>query len=148
MQDFIDKINRLNNFLQNDVQDIVGTEAVHHFKESFDDEAFSNKSEKDMPWKEVKRRKNSKGAGKAASKRKILTGESGDLGNSIDYEKQGRDVAIKSDKIYAEVHNKGLRAGRGKGFKMAKRQFIGKSQILIDHMRDKTRKRMNNIMKS
>lgn len=148
MQDFINKINQLNNFLQNDVQDIVGTEAVHHFKKSFDDEAFSDKSEKDIPWKEVKRRKNAKGAGKAASKRKILTGESGDLGNSIDYEKQGRDVAIKSDKIYAKVHNEGLRAGRGKGFTMPKRQFIGISAVLTEHMRDKTRKRMNDIMKS
>ena len=31
---------------------------------------------------------------------------------------------------YAIVHNEGLRAGRGKGFKMPKRQFIGESAVL------------------
>lgn len=148
MQDFINKINRLNSFIQNDVADIVGTEAVNHFKESFRDEAFSNKGEKDMPWQEVKRRQNAKNAGKAAATRKILTGETGDLGNSIHYSKIGRNVAIKSDKVYAEVHNKGLRAGRGKGFKMPKRQFIGRSIILINKTNLKVAARMTRIMRS
>jgi phage gpG-like protein len=32
--------------------------------------------------------------------------------------------------VYAGVHNFGLRAGRGKGFTMPKRQFIGPSKLL------------------
>jgi phage gpG-like protein len=148
MQDFINRINELNNFLQNDVQDIVGTEAVNHFKQSFHDEAFSDKSEKDMPWQEVKRRQSSKNSGKAAATRKILTGETGDLGDSISYEKENRDVAIKSDKIYAQVHNEGLKAGRGKGFMMPKRPFIRKSVMLINNISSKVKTRITNIMKS
>jgi len=31
---------------------------------------------------------------------------------------------------YADVHNSGLRSGRGKGFTMPKREFIGKSTVL------------------
>ena len=31
---------------------------------------------------------------------------------------------------YADVHNSGLRSGRGSGFTMPKREFIGKSSIL------------------
>ncbi len=31
---------------------------------------------------------------------------------------------------YADVHNRGLRSGRGKGFTMPKREFIGKSAVL------------------
>lgn len=34
-------------------------------------------------------------------------------------------VEFTSDTPYAAVHNEGLRAGRGKGFTMPKRQFIG-----------------------
>ena len=147
MQSFINKINELNNFIQNDVQDIVGTEAVNHFKKSFDDEAFSDKSEKDIPWQEVKRRKNPKYAGKAAGTRKILTGEQRELGDSISYEKPGRNVEITNPKIYAQVHNEGLRAGRGKGFKMPKRPFIRKSAILIDNISINIKNRMHNILK-
>ena len=31
---------------------------------------------------------------------------------------------------YAEVHNRGLRSGRGSGFTMPKREFIGASKVL------------------
>lgn len=31
---------------------------------------------------------------------------------------------------YADVHNRGLRSGRGRGFTMPKREFIGASKIL------------------
>ena len=36
-------------------------------------------------------------------------------------------VRFKFPAKYMRVHNEGLRAGRGKGFKMPKRQFVGKS---------------------
>jgi len=39
-------------------------------------------------------------------------------------------VRIINEVPYAAVHNEGLRAGRGKGFTMPKRQFIGKSAEL------------------
>lgn len=146
MKDFINKINKVQDFVENDVQDIIGKEAVDHFKQSFHDEAFSDKAEKDEPWKEVQRRKNPRNAGRAAGRRKILTGRTAELGDSIDYHRQGRDVAITSDKVYAEVHNEGLRAGRGKGLKMPKRQFIGKSFLLNQRIKDKIGKKIKRIL--
>ena len=41
--------------------------------------------------------------------------------------------------VYAGVHNYGLKAGRGKGFKMPKRQFLGQSHT--------TDKRIVNLIK-
>lgn len=144
MHDFINKINRLHQYLANDVKDDIGIVAVKHFKQSFHDEGFSNKSEKDMPWQEVQRRKKGKGA---ASQRKILTGETGDLGESISYEKSSSGVNITNPKIYAQVHNEGLKAGRGKGFKMPKRQFIGPSVLMTRKFDAKVQARMFKIMK-
>lgn len=144
MDNFIRKINRLQQYINNDVKDDIGVQAVQHFKQSFQDEAFSDKSEKDMPWQEVQRRKKGKGA---AAQRKILTGETGELGESISYNKDGRGVEITNPKIYAEVHNKGLRAGRGKGFKMPKRQFIGDSVLMNQKIKTKIEARMLKIMK-
>ncbi|MEL6359124.1 MAG: hypothetical protein AAFQ01_04215, partial [Bacteroidota bacterium] len=38
---------------------------------------------------------------------------------------------------YGKVHNDGLRAGRGAGFKMPKRQFVGASPILKSRFKKK-----------
>lgn len=40
--------------------------------------------------------------------------------------------------IYGKVHNNGERAGRGKGFKMPKRKFIGLSHILQNRLKRKS----------
>jgi phage gpG-like protein len=143
MDDFIRKIKNLQNYINNDVKDDIGITAVQHYKKAFHDEAFSDKSEKDMPWQEVKRRKNGKGA---AAKRKILTGETGELAEATYYSKDSSGVDITNPKIYAPVHNEGLNAGRGKGFKMPKRQFIGKSVLMMRKITTKIESRMLKIM--
>lgn len=145
MKDFINKINQTAAYLQNDVLDDVGVQARQHFKDSFHKEAFSDKKEKDMKWQEVKRRK--EGGKRAAQNRKILTGETGDLGESINYKKQQRSLLFTSDKIYADVHNRGLKAGRGAGFIMPKRQFIGPSALLQTKITTKITTRINSIMR-
>ena len=147
MKDFINKINQLQNYINNDVQHDIGVEAVKHYKQSFHDEAFSDKSEKDMPWQEVKRRQG-KGKG-AAANRKILTGETGDLAESIQYHKEGRDTVIEAPKVYAEIHNKGIK-GKAFGkysFIMPKRQFIGPSVLLLQKLNKRIANRMAAIMK-
>lgn len=55
--------------------------------------------------------------------RKLLV-DSGDLIKSYDTEKNGRDISIGSDLVYAQVHNEGLRAGSGAGFQMPRRQHM------------------------
>jgi len=144
MDNFLHKIQKIQDAINTKAPVIVATEAVNHFKKSFHNEAFSDKSEKDMTWKEVKRRIDSTKPERADAQRKILTGKTADLGDSLTSNIQGMDININSDKGYAEVHNKGLRAGRGKGFIMPKRQFIGESVLL----KRKWTTKINQLLKS
>jgi phage gpG-like protein len=123
---------------------IAGQVAVDLFKKNFQEEGFFG-----VAWKEVKRRRGEDMQEQARQRRawsrgqarkrawnrqssNILTG-SGDLGRSIKYRLPGDGTvevftdasAFGSKEPYGRVHNEGLRAGRGKGFKMPKRQFIG-----------------------
>jgi phage gpG-like protein len=47
------------------------------------------------------------------------------LYGSIYYRPDDCRVTVGTEVPYAAIHNEGLRAGRGKGFKMPKRQFMG-----------------------
>ncbi len=159
MKDFIENIQKLQDYLQNDVYDDIGIQAVKHYEKSFDDQAFSDKAEKDMKWQDVKRRdKKSKWYGfnynvegnfdNNATTRLILVGDN-KLGRSISYERRGGFVAITSPLAYAEVHNTGGKAKVfGKAtFTMPKRQFIGHSDILDAIIAKKIEKRMRIILK-
>ncbi|MEO0337595.1 MAG: hypothetical protein AAF242_00120 [Bacteroidota bacterium] len=48
--------------------------------------------------------------------------------------------------VYAGVHNEGLRAGRGEGFDMPKRQFVGKSQHLENRIKTKATALLNKTL--
>lgn len=119
---------------------IAGKTAVSFFKKNFQNEAWGR-----VRWKEVQRRIPGTNANKYAAKRhparttrKILTGDTGDLARSIEIKSvsNGQVViwtapnAFGSKEPYGRVHNEGLRAGRGKGFIMPKRQFMGESDEL------------------
>lgn len=122
---------------------IIGKRAVSIFKINFQLEGFQdNGVEK---WQDVKRRTNPRTKG-AAKTRKILTGKTGDLGRSIKYETGVASVTVFSDVIYADVHNLGLRAGRGKGFKMPQRQFIGDSMQINQMVEQEITKAINKIL--
>lgn len=68
--------------------------------------------------------------------RNILVGKGGGakLWKSISRSRLSAKRAVIGIKgppnVYASVHNFGLRAGRGKGFIMPKRQFMGESKVL------------------
>ena len=51
-----------------------------------------------------------------------------------------------SANVYASVHNFGLRAGRGKGFKMPKRKFMGESRVLNRKIVRLIKKRVKKIL--
>lgn len=131
---------------------IAGTVAVRFFKSRFQIEGW----ERSGDWKEVQRRMSSwtrngktvKNYYKGAKlTRKILTGDTGDLGRSIEVEKESPGSVtiwtrpIGSNKAYARVHNEGLRAGRGSGFTMPKRQFMGEhpelNKLIIEELERK-----------
>lgn len=154
---FPEKLRELQQFTEgNDIKDILGVEAVNHFKESFDNEGFTD--EVINPWKEVERRKpdspwygHSGQTGKFSPERtqaKILTGETGELRNAITYKYLSNGVRVANEKPYAAVHQYGLPAkiyGK-KPFKMPARPFIGKSKALIRKIETKIKRELIRIL--
>jgi hypothetical protein len=120
---------------------IAGNKAVSMFKENFLNEGFFGEK-----WKEIKRFRQVRVKRKDGTtgfknvpvvpkgidpNHRILT-RSDDLGRSIQVKDSGGGrVEVWSDpgafksKPYGAVHNEGLRSGRGKGFTMPRRQFMG-----------------------
>ena len=113
---------------------IVSTEGLRHFEQSWDNQGFTNKSlSKWKSRKEPKYGKTKWGAKNAG--RAILVSHQSDtkgthLKDSLRVSSTPTEVVFATDKPYAQVHNEGGRAGRGKGFRMVKRQFMGPSEEL------------------
>lgn len=102
---------------------IMGNDALNHFESSFRNQGFTNETL--VSWKARKRTERSR-----YGNRGILTG-TGRLRRSLKRNKIGQyAIRISSNVIYANVHNEGLTAGRGNGFTMPKRQFVGYSAKL------------------
>jgi phage gpG-like protein len=143
-KDFKARIDRMRaeapEFMERYAPMVAGKAAVPVFKRNFQTESFGGKK-----WKEVQRRTNGTAINKYAAKyhpartsRKILTGDTGDLGRSIELKgvSDGKATvwtapsAFRSKEPHGAVHNEGLKAGRGAGFTMPKRQFIGETPEL------------------
>lgn len=138
----------LRNVLNIQLPRMIGVEAVNHFSHNFQTESFDNNK-----WPEVKRRESWSREYKAnikhhptRTRRKILTGDTGNLGRSIQKFIQGGKVTIFSDLVYAPVHNFGLKAGRS-GFLMPRRQFIGRSEILNRKIKKQIEDKIHNTLK-
>lgn len=136
----------LNNFVVE-----MGTDAKNHFVRSFRNQGFEDKSI--VKWKP--RRGEIIGSGIAKVRRKdkssrAILVKTGDLRRSIRViNKSYRSITLGSDLPYAQIHNDGLN-GRAFGkyaFKMPKRQFIGHSTKLINHLRSKLDKRIVNVFR-
>ena len=157
IEEHIKKLTRESNefkrWYENVLPDILGVEAVNFYVESFENEGFTDEILE--RWQEVKRKQNTKRPDRAAASRKILTGATGDLGRSIEYEKRDREVVITSDtlgtgsdKDYASAHNEGTtNAGRNHSVTIPKRQFIGKSAKLNEKIIKETTKSLKQILK-
>ena len=140
-------------FLSDKAMRIIQVEGTNHFNSSFINEGFTNRSL--VKWKERKKPKGLKGRALEAWEKKnagraILVSHSADtkgghLKDSISSEISGDSVIFSSDKPYAAVHNEGLLSGRGSGFTMPQRQFIGPSEVLENQIIDKLTKEIINI---
>jgi len=167
-----EKLRKLNDYLENDIQTRIGVESVNHFKESFENQGFTDSSL--QKWDEVERRKPEspwygfkyKGTAKrpgrksrrkggythyspAATSRQILSGETGNLMNGIRWRKNGRRVEITANTEYAQLINEG---GQMKVFgkhitTMPQRQFMGKSKALNKKIEAKIIKDLKRIMR-
>jgi phage gpG-like protein len=121
-----------------DMVDTMGIYAINHYKKSFTDGGFTDVSFK--AWKQRKRSRDNEG-------RAILV-KTGNLKRSLTYRKIGRySVRIESNVPYAKVHNEGLRSGRGRGFTMPERKFVGHSERLSRKIELKLRSNIENIFK-
>lgn len=94
--DLIKKLNAAKQYLKQDVQQVIGVEAVKHFKSNFVNEGFDGNK-----WAARKT--------KVRINKKTLTGQgSGDhLSDSIDYKVEGNTTIIYTDKVYGQIHNEG-----------------------------------------
>jgi len=78
---------------------------------------------------------------------KTLMSSRNNLFNSIEYHLDDSGVVIENRVPYAAVHNEGLHAGRGKGFTMPQRQFIGDSKELDEAIEDMIENELTKILK-
>ena len=124
--------------------DVMGVMAINHYKKSFINGGFTD--ETSQLWKHRKREDRGRYA-KNAGSRAVLV-KTGKLKRSLVAKKFGRyAVRITSNVNYANVHNEGLRAGRGKGFTMPKRQFVGYSGMLSAKIELRLRNKIQRIFK-
>lgn len=126
----------------------MGSIALKHFTESFSNQGFTDNTL--VKWQPRKSTRYRQRSGKIVddTTRGILIGKG--TANLRKLRRVNIDrytVAIKNNQAtdkYARVHNDGLRAGRGKGFMMPKRQFMGNSAV----MSRKIRTKLNSIIKN
>lgn len=94
--DMIRRLQEAKLYLKEDVGEVIGVEAVNHFKNNFQEEGFDGNK-----WASRKT--------KVHLNKKVLTGQGGGdhLGDSIDYRVEGNSTIIYTDKEYAQIHNEG-----------------------------------------
>lgn len=117
----------------------MGNIAYNQTMQSFRDQGYTDQTL--VKWKQRKRTERGRGS------RGILIGlGTGTSGLRASYRKLRRSplsISIINNKVYSGVHNEGLNAGRGKGFKMPERRMIGDSAV----MRTKIEKMINRKIK-
>lgn len=141
---------RLKQAINQDVPRVAGKVAVDFFKQSFHNEGFTDATL--QKWPEVKRRLNPRVRGARAT-RKILTGDTGDLGESLTYTvRTPSEVVLKAEAFspkgfnYAPVHNFGVSdAGRYRNVVIPKRQFMGPSQTLNKLIMSEIDRKLSNL---
>lgn len=123
------------------VRDVIAVEAEDIHAENFKAEAFIDTT----PDKWPARKKSDKDP-----KRRALLVKGTNLKTEA-LKGRTRNGAVEFvfpiSKEYARVHNEGLKAGRGEGFKMPKRQFVGESKVLTDRITKKVQKLFDEHLK-
>ena len=123
-QEMNENVQKFKKVIEEKLPDHIKDKAQQLVDESFEQEQFQDG--KSSKWDG---RKDDKEAGKARSNRRALLVKSGKLIASTEAEVRNKDtvvIAVNDPEAaeYAAVHNEGLEAGKGKGFKMKQRQFM------------------------
>lgn len=120
----------------------AGNIAKDHFQQNFRLGGFVNNGL--HKWKISKRINVAKGV--KGSYKTLMSGRN-HLYSSIEYRTHSSGVTIENRVPYAPVHNSGLKAGRGSGFTMPCRQFIGQSRELDDKITNLIETELTKILK-
>lgn len=122
------------------VRDVIAVEAERIHAENFKAESFIDEPPEKWPARK-KRDKN--------PARRALLVKTGTLkGHALKGRVRTGAVEFVFPLAYERVHNEGLMAGRGKGFKMPKRQFVGESKVLTRRINAKVQKLIDQHLKN
>jgi phage gpG-like protein len=128
--------------------DSIGDIAVKEFTLNFRRQGFKDSTVKKWTPRKGEKRRTKSTKRSAPESRGILIGKGSGkkLSRSIKKLRVSKSrVVVGSTVKYAAVHNYGLRAGRGKGFKMKQRKFIGDSNNLDLKIKKYIRKKLKSI---
>lgn len=135
--DFFKKLQANIDTLEKEIaSDIVRVEADNFHKRNFRNEGFTDRSFTKWPARKKQEEKYRKLLVKKGHLRRTAT-HGHTRSNHIDYVMP----------VYGKVHNEGLRAGRGSGFTMPKRQFLGDSLELRNRIKRKAVRFINERLK-
>ena len=133
---------RAGGFMRTDAPHHAANKAVEKFKENFENEGFFGKK-----WQEVQRRDPKTPAYRHLSKRhpadtrrKILSGRTGNLRNSINYRVEPGRAIVYSDTTYGKFHNEG-------DAPQPQRQFMGGHPDLNRAVIDELDKQVKKLFK-
>ena len=120
------------------IANVVAVEARNFTRKNFRDEGFTDTSL--QKW--TPRKKSEKGKTRA-----LLVDTSTMKRHAATPQKTPTGVNFVFPLEYEEVHNYGLKAGRGKGFDMPERKYIGESHYLNKKIEAKARKVFDKYLK-
>lgn len=155
--DFIRFTTALKNKIVDILPTVIAVEGQKHFEQSFSNQGFTDKGIRKWKRRQFNGNKNLKKGGRSKAYtefqrkdkgRAILVGHQGDthgthLKDSIRATQTPEKVIFSTDKEYAQVHNEGGHAGRGGGFEMPQRQFMGPSEELNSKIDEKIEREMD-----
>lgn len=120
----IPDLNRVTARLKRELPPVIANKAKNHYLEGFRRGGGQTDNSK-TGWKARKSMDKQRG------NRAILV-KSGALRNDLDVRKTTfHEITLGTqDTVYASVHNNGEMSGRGAGFQMPQREFLGRSRIL------------------
>lgn len=121
------------------LRDVIQVEAEAFHAENFRKEGFTDTGF--TPWAPRKR------PDKNPARRALLVKSGAMRRHATKGSVRGKQVDFTFPLAYMKVHNEGGKAGRGKGFQMPKRQFVGKSAVLEQRIQRKVLALLNKKLK-
>ena len=120
---------------------VLANETKNYFVGEFNTQQWDGKR-----WLDPKRKQKTTGSSRNQSATLVQSGTlRRALINSLQSATFEKIYFEVKDVDYAQVHNEGLRAGRGAGFQMPKRQFMGQTNKLTRIQRDTIDKTIDKI---